>query len=118
MFAGGHLIQETRDREADRANGVTTNAVAFGARRAFEAGLLAFALAHLVLVGLAVVALVPPVLVAVLAFSPLHFHWARQSLADGLSYDSLRLLRRRYRRLYAVLGLLILTAQITWVARS
>ena len=118
MFAAGHLTQETRDWEADRANGVTTNAVAFGARRAFEAGLLAFALAHLVLVGLAVVALVPPVLVAVLAFSPLHFHWARQSLADGLSYDSLRLLRRRYRRLYAVLGLLILTAQITWVARS
>jgi 4-hydroxybenzoate polyprenyltransferase len=117
MFAAGHLTHEARDFEADRANGVTTNAVAFGARRAFEAGLVAFALAHLVLFGLAAVALVPPVLVAVLCFSPLHFHWARRALADGLSYDSLALLRRRYRRLYAVLGLLILAAEITWGAR-
>ena len=70
------------------------------------------------LAGLATVAIVPPVLVVVLAFSPLHLHWARQALADGLSYDSLELLRRRYRRLYAVLGLVILTAQITQVARS
>jgi 4-hydroxybenzoate polyprenyltransferase len=117
MFAAGHLTQEARDFEADRANGVTTNAVAFGARRAFEAGLVAFGLAHLVLVGLAAVGLVPPVLVAVLCFSPLHFHWARRSLTDGLSYDSLVLLRRRYRRLYAVLGLLILAAELTWGAR-
>jgi 4-hydroxybenzoate polyprenyltransferase len=116
MFAAGHLTQEARDCEADRANGVTTNAVTFGARRAFQAGLATFALAHLVLAALAACDLVPRVLVAVLAFSPLHFYWARKALADGLSYESIRLLRRRYRRLYAVLGLLILTAQIARAA--
>jgi 4-hydroxybenzoate polyprenyltransferase len=116
MFAAGHLTQETRDWEADRANGVTTNAVTFGARRTFRAGLATFMLAHLVLFVLAAFAVVPRVLVAVLAFSPLHSYWARKALADGLSYDSVRLLRRRYRRLYAVLGVLIVTAQIAQAA--
>jgi 4-hydroxybenzoate polyprenyltransferase len=116
MFAAGHLTQETRDWEADRANGVTTNAVTFGAGRTFRVGLAAFVLAHLVLFVLAAFAVVPRVLVVVLAFTPLHLYWARKALADGLSYDSIRLLRGRYRRLYAVLGVLILTAQIAQAA--
>jgi 4-hydroxybenzoate polyprenyltransferase len=116
MFAAGHLTQEAQDWEADRANGVTTNAVTFGARRTFEVGMATFVLAHLALFVLAAFAVVPRVLVVVAAFTPLHVHWARKALADGLSYDSIRLVRRRYRRLYAVLGVLILTAQIAQAA--
>jgi 4-hydroxybenzoate polyprenyltransferase len=112
MFAAGHLTQETRDRDADRANGVMTNAVAFGGRGAFLAGLALFALAHLLLFGLAVFGVVPRVLVAVLGCSLLHSYWARKTLASGLTYDGIRDLRQRYRLLYAFLGLLMLTAEI------
>lgn len=116
MFAAGHLTQETQDRDADRSNGVTTNAVAYGARRAFVAGLALFALAHGLLFGLAVLGVVPHVLVAVLVCSLLHFYWARKTLATGLSYDSVLDLRRRYRLLYAFFGVLMLTAEIARAA--
>ena len=112
MFAAGHLTQETRDRDADRANGVTTNAVTFGARRAFAASLTLFALAHGLLFTLAVLGVVPRVLVGVVAWSVLHAYWARQTLAAGLTYDGVCDLRQKYRVLYAALGALMLTAEI------
>ncbi len=116
MFAAGHLTQETRDRDADLANGVTTNAVAFGARRAFLAGLALFGLAHLLLLGLALFGVVPRVLAAVLVCSLLHFSWARHTLAAGLTYDRVRDLRRKYRILYACLGVLMITAELARAA--
>jgi 4-hydroxybenzoate polyprenyltransferase len=118
MFAAGHLTQETRDRDADYANGVTTNAVTFGARRAFSAGLVLFALAHLLLFSLAVAGMVPRVLASVVACSVLHFYWARRALASGLTYDGIRELRHRYRVLYAGLGLLMLAAEIARAASA
>ena len=80
------------------------------------AGLVLFALAHALLFGLAVFGVVPRVLVATIVCSLLHFSWARTTLAAGLTYDRIRDLRLKYRVLYAVLGMLMLTAEIARAA--
>jgi 4-hydroxybenzoate polyprenyltransferase len=111
-FAAGHLTQEVRDHDADLANGIRTNAVTFGRKRAFVAGLALFALADALLVALAACDVVPHVLALVAALFPLHLVWSLQTLRAGLSFESVRRLRRRYRWLYAVIGLLMLVATV------
>jgi 4-hydroxybenzoate polyprenyltransferase len=109
-FAAGHLNQEVRDYEGDRLNGIRTNAVAFGRARAFIAGLASFTLADLLLVVLAARHVVPRALVLVAALYPLHLWWSLRAFRAGLTFESVRGLRRRYRWLYAVIGLLMLLA--------
>src|SRR5260370_254940 len=48
-FAAGHLNHEVRDFELDRKNNARTNAVAFGKRATFIAGLIVFSCAYLCL---------------------------------------------------------------------
>lgn len=61
-FTAGHLNQEVRDHEGDRATGHRTNAVAFGPVSAFIAGLGVFTLAYADLSLLAWMGLVPALL--------------------------------------------------------
>ncbi len=110
-FTAGHLNQEVRDYEGDRLNGLRTNAVFFGKRRTFLAGLAIFTLAYADLVFLACRGVVPAFLgVPPLLLYPLQLTWSLRTLRAGLSFESLGALQRRYRMLYALIGLCMIAA--------
>ena len=108
VFAAGHLNQEVRDYDGDRVNGIRTNAVAFGRRRAFLASLLTFTAAYAMLTGLAASGVLPRLLV----WSPLawlaHLAWSSQALRRGLDFETAEWMQRRYRWLFALVGLVML----------
>jgi 4-hydroxybenzoate polyprenyltransferase len=109
-FAAGHLTQEIRDHQADTLNVIRTNAVAFGQRRTFAASLVLFTLAHALLLLLALQGILPRPLAALVALYPLHLRWSLETLAEGLTYASIRRLQARYRALYAIVGLAMVAA--------
>ena len=109
-FAAGHLAQELRDHQGDTLNGIRTNAVTFGQRRTFLASLALFTLAYALLLLLSLRGLLPRPLAALAALYPLHLYWSLQTLAEGLSYASIRRLQARYRALYALIGLAMVAA--------
>ena len=109
-FVAGHLTQEVRDREGDLRNGIRTNAAVFGSRRTFQAGMVVFTLAYSVLVGMALGSVLPPSLAALGLFYFLHFGWWLRTLRRGLSHANIVRLQRRYRALYAVIGLAMVAA--------
>lgn len=108
VFAAGHLNQEVRDYDGDRINGIRTNAVAFGRRRAFLASLLVFTAAYAMLTGLAALGVLPQLLL----WSPLawllHLVWSLHALRRGLDFDTAQWMQRRYRALFALIGLVML----------
>ena len=105
VFAGGHLNQEVRDREGDLRNGIRTNAVAFGCRPTFLASLLVFTASYIVLGALAVLALLPGALLWCLLLWLPHFIWSIRALRQGPGFEVAHWMQRRYRLLFAVLGL-------------
>lgn len=113
VFTAGHLTHETRDSESDKLNGIRTNAVRFGKRRNFIAGLILFTMADVLLVALALrgIVPVPPLVVAALYF--MHVYWSWQTMRAGLTFDSVRWLQVRYRFRYAAIGLMmVVTAML------
>ncbi|GMV30038.1 MAG: hypothetical protein AMXMBFR59_21630 [Rhodanobacteraceae bacterium] len=108
VFAAGHLNQEVRDHDGDRINGIRTNAVAFGRRRAFLASVGTFTAAYAMLVVLAATGVLPQLLL----WSPLawllHLAWSRQALRHGLDFDTALWMQRHYRWLFALVGLVML----------
>ena len=106
-FTAGHLTHEVRDRGADLLNGIRTNAVRFGARRTFAAGLALFTVADALLVVLAARGTVPRALMLVAAFYPVHLYWSVRTMYRGLTFENVRRLQVQYRGLYATIGLLI-----------
>jgi 4-hydroxybenzoate polyprenyltransferase len=110
IFAAGHLTQEIRDHQGDRLNAIRTNAVAFGQRRTFAASLALFTLAHALLLLLALQGTLPRPLAALVALYPIHLSWSLETLAEGLTYASIRRLQARYRALYAIVGLAMVAA--------
>jgi 4-hydroxybenzoate polyprenyltransferase len=113
VFTAGHLTHETRDSESDTLNGIRTNAVRFGKRRNFIAGLVLFTLADVLLIALALRGIVPvsPLVVAALYF--MHVYWSWQTMRAGLTFDSVRWLQVRYRFRYAAIGLMmVMTAML------
>jgi 4-hydroxybenzoate polyprenyltransferase len=109
-FTAGHLTQEIRDHQGDVLNAIRTNAVAFGQRRTFAASLALFTLAHALLLLLALQGTLPRPLALLVALYPLHLRWSLKTLAEGLTYASVRRLQARYRALYAVVGLAMVAA--------
>jgi 4-hydroxybenzoate polyprenyltransferase len=110
-FTAGHLNQEVRDHEGDRLNRLSTNAVFFGKRRAFLAGLALFTLAYADLVLLAWTGVVPAVLgVLPLLLFPVQLVWSVSSLRGGLSFESISRLQRGYRLLFGLIGLAMVAA--------
>lgn len=109
-FAAGHLTQEIRDHQGDILNAIRTNAVAFGQRRTFAASLVLFTLAHALLLLLALQGILPRPLAALVALYPIHLRWSLKTLAEGLTYASIRRLQARYRALYAIVGLAMVAA--------
>lgn len=108
VFAAGHLNQEVRDYEGDSINGIRTNAVAFGRRRAFLASLFTFTAAYAMLTGLAAFGVLPKLLL----WSPLawllHVAWSLRALRHGLDFETAVWMQRRYRWLFALVGLVML----------
>ncbi|HVY63109.1 MAG TPA: UbiA family prenyltransferase [Planctomycetota bacterium] len=110
-FAAGHLNQEVRDHAGDLANGIRTNAVAFGRRAAFFAGLVLFTLAYADLALLASRGVLPLALALVAALLyPAHVAFSVAALREGLTAGSVRRFQARYRALYALLGAAMLAA--------
>lgn len=113
VFAAGHLNQEVRDFDSDGSNEIKTNAVAFGKKATFLAGLLVFTLAYAQLAVLAAVGFIPAWLGALVLLYPLHVYWSLRAVASGLSFDSIHRLQKQYRALFAVIGLAILAALLS-----
>jgi 4-hydroxybenzoate polyprenyltransferase len=110
IFAAGHLTQEIRDHQGDVLNAIRTNAVAFGQRRTFAASLALFTLAQALLLLLALQGTLPRPLAALVVLYPLHLRWSLKTLAEGLTFASIRRLQVRYRVLYAIVGLAMVAA--------
>lgn len=110
IFAAGHLTQEIRDHQGDVLSAIRTNAVAFGKRRAFAASLALFTLANVLLLVLALQGILPRPLAALVLLYPIHLRWSLKTLAEDLTYASVRRLQARYRALYAVIGLAMVAA--------
>lgn len=109
-FAAGHLTQELRDHQGDVLNAIRTNAVIFGQRRAFAASLTLFTLAYALLFFLTFQGILPRPLAVLVVLYLLHLRWSLKTLAEGLTYASIRRLQARYRALYALIGLAIVIA--------
>ena len=108
VFAAGHLNQEVRDHEGDRLNGIRTSAVVFGCRRAFLMSLLIFTAAYATLAGLAMLGILPRLLLWSAILWPLHVAWSIRALQRGLGFETALWMQRRYRLLFAVVGLAML----------
>lgn len=108
VFAAGHLNQEVRDYEGDLVNGIRTNAVAFGRRQTFLASLFTFTVAYAMLTALAALGLLPRLLLWSPAAWLLHLAWSLRALRRGLSFETAVWMQRRYRWLFALVGLVML----------
>jgi 4-hydroxybenzoate polyprenyltransferase len=111
VFAGGHLNQEVRDHDADRRNGIRTTAVVLGPRRALLASLGVFSAAYWELALLSAIGVVPrPLLWALALLWPLHAIWSCRALRSGPGIDQARWLQRRYRVLFAIVGVVMVVS--------
>jgi 4-hydroxybenzoate polyprenyltransferase len=108
VFAGGHLNQEVRDYEGDLLNGIRTSAVVFGARRTFLASLCMFTVAYMLLTILAARGVLPNLLLGSPIVWMVHVAWSVQALRRGLGFETALWLQRRYRLLFALIGLAML----------
>jgi 4-hydroxybenzoate polyprenyltransferase len=105
-FAAGHLNHEVRDFDLDQKNRARTNAVAFGKRATFVAGLILFTCAYLCLFLLGLFRLVPrPLSFLAAVFYLLHLYWSLRALRSQLNPDILDRFQVQYRSLYAVIGI-------------
>ncbi len=113
-FAAGHLNQEVRDYNLDRQVGARTNAVAFGKKRNFLAGIVLFAFSYAYLSLLCWCGFLPRLLAFLpLVLFPLHFLWSMRALRSDLNSASIRRLQSQYRFLYALIGLSMM-ATLFW----
>src|SRR5882762_2361419 len=108
VFAGGHLNQEVRDYEGDLLNGIRTSAVVFGRRRTFLASLFTFTAAYAILADLAAHGILPRLLLWSIILWPLHVAWSLRALQHGLGFETALWMQRRYRLLFACIGLAML----------
>jgi 4-hydroxybenzoate polyprenyltransferase len=108
VFAGGHLNQEVRDYEGDLLNGIRTSAVVFGPRRTFLASLCIFTAAYATLEGLAALGILPRLLLLSTIVWSLHVACSLRALQRGLGFETASWMQRRYRLLFAFIGLAML----------
>lgn len=108
VFAAGHLNQEVRDHDSDRANGIGTSAVVFCCRSAFLASFWLFTAAYALVVGLAATGRLPGVLLLTGLVWLAQAWWSLQALRRGLRVETALWMQRRYRLLFALVGLAML----------
>jgi 4-hydroxybenzoate polyprenyltransferase len=108
VFAAGHLTQEVRDYESDRANLVGTIAVTLGPRWGFIASFCLFTVAYLLLAVLAALGVLPKLMLVSAIAWLVQASWSLQVLRRGLGPESAIWMQRRYRLLFALVGLAML----------
>ena len=108
VFAGGHLNQEMRDYEGDLINGIRTTAVVFGCQRTFLASLGMFTAAYTIVTSLAALGSLPKLLLLSPIMWLLHVIWSLRALQRGLGFETALWMQRRYRFLFALIGLAML----------
>ena len=112
-FAAGHPVQEARDVLEDRHVGAKTNAVVFGQLPSFVASLVLFTVQYVYLFWLAWSGLIARfIAVLPLVSYPVHIWLAVVTLRSGLSSANVTRFEKRYRVLYAVIGLAMLLSII------
>jgi 4-hydroxybenzoate polyprenyltransferase len=105
-FAAGHLNHEVRDFELDQKTNARTNAVAFGKRTTFVAGLVLFTCAYCGLLLLGWFRFVPrPLSFLAALLYPLHLFWSVRVLRSQFQPDVVERFQTQYRSLYAVIGI-------------
>jgi 4-hydroxybenzoate polyprenyltransferase len=110
-FTAGHLNHEVRDFELDSKTNARTNAVAFGKRRTFIAGLIVFTLAYLCLFLLGWFRFVPrPLAFLALVIYALHLYWSLRVLRRQLDPQIVDRFQFQYRALYAVIGIAMIAS--------
>lgn len=108
-FAAGHPIQEARDFDEDRQAGAKTNAIVFGRKASFIAGLIMFSAQYFCLFMLGWTEYLPRFLIFVSMVSfPIHLGWWFLALRDGLTSQGIVKFQARYRTLYVLIGLVTL----------
>ena len=108
-FAAGHLNHEVRDFELDQKNNARTNAVAFGKRATFIAGLIVFSCAYLCLFLLGWFRFIPrPLGFLAILFYPLHLYWSVRAIRSQLQPELVDRFQTQYRSLYALIGISML----------
>ena len=108
-FAAGHLNHEVRDFELDQKNNARTNAVAFGKRATFIAGLIVFSCAYLCLFLLGWFRFIPrPLSFLAILFYPLHLYWSVRAIRSQLQPELVDRFQTQYRSLYALIGISML----------
>ena len=108
VFAAGHLNQEVRDHESDRASGTGTSAVIFGRRRGFLASFCLFTAAYALIAVLAELGVLPKLLLLSAVAWLLQAAWSLQAVRRGLGFETALWMQRRYRLLFALVGLAML----------
>ena len=108
VFAAGHLNQEVRDHDADRASGTRTSAVVFGPRRGFLASFWLFTAAYALIGALALLGALPKLLLLVVVAWLVQGAWSLQALRRGLGLETAQWMQSRYRLLFALVGLAML----------
>jgi 4-hydroxybenzoate polyprenyltransferase len=110
-FTAGHLNHEVRDFELDSKTNARTNAVAFGKRRTFVAGLIVFTVAYLCLFVLGLLRFVPRALafLAIILYL-LHLFWSLRALRRDLDSQIVDRFQIQYRALYAIIGIAMLAS--------
>jgi 4-hydroxybenzoate polyprenyltransferase len=108
-FTAGHLNHEVRDFALDSKTNARTNAVAFGKRPTFIAGLIVFTCAYLCLFVLGWFRFVPrPLAFLALICYALHLYWSQRVLHRQLDPQIVYQFQIQYRALYAVIGIAML----------
>ena len=108
VFAAGHLNQEIRDYDGDRAEGIRTFAVAHGRTQGFLLSLGLFTVAYALIIWLAAVGSAPEILLGSVVAWVLQVGWSLQALERGLGLETALWMQRRYRVLFALVGLAML----------
>jgi 4-hydroxybenzoate polyprenyltransferase len=108
-FAAGHLNHEVRDFAVDQKNNARTNAVAFGKRSTFAAGLILFSCAYIWLFLLGWFRFVPrPLSILAALCYPMHLYWSLRVLRSQFRPEIVDRFQIQYRSLYAIIGLSML----------
>jgi 4-hydroxybenzoate polyprenyltransferase len=111
-FTAGHLNQEVRDHDGDRAGGVRTNAVAFGKRPAFFASGALFALAFACVAWLAWRGDLPAPAAWLAGLFAVYAVAFWRAVISGLTFESVTRLQKIYRGVFAVVGIGLIAAQL------
>ena len=109
VFTAGHATQEVQDYAGDLSSGIRTNAVFFGRRPVFLAALACFAIAFVYLLCLALAGVVPDRLGFSALLFPLQAAWSFRVWRGDLDREQLEWLRTRYRVIFGLIGLNIVS---------